>query len=99
MLEQVMMIAGEVSGDLHGAGVVRALKKRLPDLHIHGVGGDLMQAEGMELVEHIERLSVMGFSEVIRHLPEIRRVERFLEQALKIISHRLWCLSITRGST
>ncbi len=77
-----MMVAGEVSGDLHGSGVVRELKKRLPGVSVFGVGGDLMQREGMELLHHISTLSVMGFAEVIRHLPVIRQVEQTLERAL-----------------
>jgi len=76
------MIAGEVSGDLHGGGVVRELKRRIPDMDIYGVGGESMKAEGMELLYHINDLSIMGFTEVVRHLPLLRRVERSLEQCL-----------------
>jgi len=74
-----MMIAGEASGDLHGAGVVRELKKRQSGVDIFGIGGDRMQAEGMHLIYHVRELSVMGFAEVIKHLPVIRSVERTLE--------------------
>jgi lipid-A-disaccharide synthase len=81
--ERVMMIAGEVSGDLHGAGVVRELKKQLPAVEIFGVGGDRMKAEGMELLFHVNSLSVMGFVEVLKHLPVIREVERTLERSLQ----------------
>ena len=69
MTLRVMMIAGEASGDLHGAGVVRELKKRLPSVEIFGVGGDKMQSEGMELVYHVSKLSFMGFSAKIGLLP------------------------------
>jgi len=79
MLSRLMMIAGEASGDLHGSGVVRELKKRLPSLEIFGIGGDNMQREGMELVHHIASLSFMGFVEVVRHLSLIRSVEKSLE--------------------
>jgi lipid-A-disaccharide synthase len=77
-----MIIAGEESGDLHGSGVVRALKQRRPDCSIYGIGGDRMQKEGMELVYHVRELSVMGFWEVLRHLPLIRSVERTMETIL-----------------
>ncbi len=77
-----MMVAGEASGDLHGAGVVRELRKRVPGVSVFGVGGDMMQREGMELLHHSSTLSFMGFAEVIRHLPVIRRVELSLERAL-----------------
>ena len=78
-----MIIAGEASGDLHGAGVVRELKKKNPKLEIFGVGGDRMKAAGMQLIYHINELSFMGFAEVLRHLPVIRSVKRALEMVLK----------------
>jgi lipid-A-disaccharide synthase len=77
-----MMIAGEASGDLHGAGVVRELKKQKPGVEVYGIGGDRMQAEGMSIVYHVRELSVMGFVEVLKHLPVIRSVERTLEALL-----------------
>jgi lipid-A-disaccharide synthase len=82
MLSRVMMIAGEASGDLHGAGVIRELRKRRPSVEIYGIGGDRMRSEGMELVEHISTVSFMGFVEVIRHLPKIRSMEKTLERLL-----------------
>ena len=80
---RVMIVAGEASGDLHGAGVVRALKRADPGCTIFGVGGDKMQAEGMELVYHIRELAFMGFLEVLQHLPLIRSVEKTLGVLLK----------------
>jgi lipid-A-disaccharide synthase len=77
------MIAGEPSGDLHGSGVVRALKSLAPDVEIIGIGGDMMRREGMELIHHISELSFMGFVEVVRHLGVIRRVERKLLDVLR----------------
>ncbi|MBX2990475.1 MAG: lipid-A-disaccharide synthase [Bacteroidetes bacterium] len=82
MLGRVMMIAGEASGDLHGSGVVRELKNRLPAIDVFGVGGDRMEAEGMELVHHISRLSFMGFMEVLKNLPTINELGRKLEALL-----------------
>jgi len=73
-----MIIAGEASGDLHGAGVVRELRRRRPDIDIFGIGGDKMQREGMRLVYNVRELAVMGFWEVIQHLPLLRSVERTL---------------------
>ena len=83
MLNRVMMIAGEASGDAHGARVVKELRSRRPSVEIYGVGGDRMQEEGMELVYHISSLSFMGFVEVVRHLSLIREVERRLEKVLE----------------
>ncbi len=80
---RIMIIAGEASGDLHGAGVVRELKRRSPDCDIYGVGGDKMQAAGMQLIYHVRELSIMGFWEVVQHLPLIRSVEKTLSALLK----------------
>ncbi|MFN0158737.1 MAG: lipid-A-disaccharide synthase [Bacteroidota bacterium] len=83
MLQRVMVIAGEASGDLHGSGVVRELKSRLPALDVFGVGGEKMKDEGMELIYHISRLSFMGLLEVVKHLPLIKEVERRLDGLLE----------------
>ncbi len=70
----IFIIAGEESGDLHGAKLVEALKARKPDLCFVGHGGKQMEAAGVEIIERVENLAVMGFSEVIRHLFYFRRV-------------------------
>ena len=67
----VFISAGEASGDTHAAGVVRELKQRYPEATFFGIGGDQMQEEGVELIEHARRMSFMGFAEVVRHLPFI----------------------------
>jgi lipid-A-disaccharide synthase len=77
-----MIVAGEASGDLHGAGVVRELKKKNPSMEIFGIGGDKMEQEGMSLTFHVREMSFMGFVEVVKHLPLIRSVEKTLEQLL-----------------
>jgi len=82
MKQRVMIVAGEASGDLHGAGVVRELKKRNPAIDIFGIGGDKMEKEGMSLIFHVREMSFMGFVEVVKHLPMIKTVERTLEQLL-----------------
>ncbi|MEK7249556.1 MAG: lipid-A-disaccharide synthase [Bacteroidota bacterium] len=83
MTMRVMMIAGEASGDLHGSGVVRELKKRMPNVDIFGVGGDKMKSEGLDIVYHISRLSFMGFVEVVKNLSVIKEVEQKLEALLE----------------
>ena len=82
MKQRVMMIAGEASGDLHGAGVVRELKRLNPAVEIFGIGGDKMKKEGMTLTYHVREMSFMGFVEVLKHLPLIWSVEKSLEQLL-----------------
>src|SRR5258706_14758042 len=83
MTMRIMIVSGEPSGDLHGSGLVRELKRKSPGCEIFGIGGEKMRAAGMDLIYHIRELSVMGFLEVIRHLPLLRSVERTLEAILK----------------
>ncbi len=70
----ILLLAGEASGDHHGAGVARALRERLPGARLIGLGGPLMQAEGVELLAGLDQLAVMGFVEVVRHLGFFRRL-------------------------
>lgn len=65
----IFLSAGEPSGDLHGAAVARALRRRWPSARLLGLAGPRMQAEGVEPVVPFDRLAVMGFAEVLRHLP------------------------------
>jgi lipid-A-disaccharide synthase len=69
-VREILFVAGEVSGDLHGAGVARALVARGAPYKLVGVGGDQMRAEGVELIEHVGELAVMGFVEVLGALPK-----------------------------
>lgn len=69
-MREVLFVAGEASGDLHASGVAAALRALRPELSLVGVGGDRMRAEGVELLEHVESLAVMGFVEVVRHVPK-----------------------------
>lgn len=78
-LNRVLMIAGEPSGDLHGSGVVRELKKRVPTIDVFGVGGEKMKSEGFDVVFPISRLSFMGFLEVVKNLSVVKELERTLE--------------------
>jgi lipid-A-disaccharide synthase len=65
----IFISAGEESGDLHGAALARALRERFPDARLVGMGGARMQAEGVPLLAGLNELAVMGFVEVLRHLP------------------------------
>jgi len=80
--KKIMIIAGEPSGDLHGANVVRALIERQPDVQISGIGGDAMARAGMDLRFHIRDLSVMGFTEVLLKMRSIAGVFRGMERHL-----------------
>lgn len=67
------VIAGEASGDLHASNLMAALKERDPDAVFRGWGGDLMRAQGADLVKHYRELAFMGFSEVLMNLRTILR--------------------------
>lgn len=81
--KNLMIIAGEVSGDLHGSSLVRELKNMDNNLNIYGIGGDRMKAEGMELIYHIKKMAFLGFAEVIKHIPFIKRVQHDLIAIIK----------------
>src|SRR5574341_2104840 len=83
MVQRVMIIAGEASGDLHGSGVVRELKRMRRTVDVYGVGGEKMRQEGMHLIYHIRELGFMGFAEVVKHIPFIKIMQHTLEQILK----------------
>jgi len=72
--KKIVIIAGEASGDLHGSSLVKELKKINPHGEFFGIGGDKMKREGVELIFHIDRLSFMGFFEVLKNLRFIRKV-------------------------
>ena len=72
----VLLLAGEASGDQHAAGVARALRGQLPELRLIGLGGPRMAAQGVALMEGLDRLAVMGFVEVLAHLRFFRGLER-----------------------
>jgi len=72
------MVAGETSGDLLGAELVRELRARRPDLKFAGIGGPQMAGAGCALWHDCEELAVRGYAEVIRHLPRLLRLRRRL---------------------
>ncbi len=77
---KVGLIAGEASGSALGAGLMRALTERVPDVEFVGVGGEAMIAEGLDSWVPSSSLTVMGLTEVIRHLPRLLGLRRRLRR-------------------
>ena len=73
---RVGILAGEASGDILGSRLLSALRRRYRDLEVEGIGGPLMQAEGLNSLFPMDRLSVMGFVEPLKRLPELLHIRR-----------------------
>ena len=71
---ELLVVAGEASGDLHGARLIAELRQRVPGLSTFGLGGDEMRAAGLEPVAHSSEVAVVGIAEVLKVLPRIRTV-------------------------
>ena len=79
---RIALVAGEASGDLLGADLVRALRARHPDAVFAGIGGAAMRGEGVETWHDCSELAVMGIAEVLRHLPRLLRLRSALRRRL-----------------
>jgi lipid-A-disaccharide synthase len=83
-MRRVLFVAGEASGDLHAAGVAAALRRVRPELSLAAVGGPRLAEQGVELIHRDSQLGVMGFLEVLKHVPRhfllLHRIRRMLER-------------------
>lgn len=78
----ILVVAGEASGDRHAARLVRALRRRIPGMGFWGIGGELLRAEGFEALVDASQMNVVGFVEVLKRYRFFRSVlERVVEQA------------------
>ncbi len=73
---RIGVVAGEPSGDILGARLLAALQSQFDEVVVEGIGGPLMQAQGLQSLFPMERLSVMGFIEPLQRLPELLRIRR-----------------------
>src|SRR5471030_2057207 len=74
------LVAGEASGDLHGANLMKALKEMDAQAEFRFFGGDLMKAEGGTIAKHIAEMSFMGFYEVVMNLRTIFKNLKFCKE-------------------
>jgi lipid-A-disaccharide synthase len=82
-LQNIVIVAGEASGDLLGGALLSQLKQSHPNLSIAGVGGPRMQEQGLKGPYDVNDLSVIGIVEVIKHLPGLIRVFKYLTALLR----------------
>jgi len=81
---KLCVVAGEASGDLHASQVIKELKVLDPSLQLFGIGGDLLAAEGMNVLHHVREMAAVGLIEVIRQLPMFRRVFNEMIERIKL---------------
>lgn len=79
----IMIVAGEASGDMHGAKLVAAMREQAPDLTVCGIGGLALAEQGVEILYDSAQLAVVGIVEVISHFRFIREAMRALEKRLR----------------
>ena len=79
---RLLISAGEASGEMYGAQLIEALRRRVPGLECFGVGGERMQAAGCELVVESKELAVVGITEILPRLPKIYGEFRKLIKAI-----------------
>lgn len=77
-MKQILLVAGEVSADQHGAALLKELHQISDQYQVFGIGGEALAGEGMELRFHLKDLAFLGLTEIIRHLPLIRKVKKTL---------------------
>ena len=82
---RILIVAGEESGDLHGASLVAELKRLNPSLEFVGIGGDRMASEGVKIGCHVRDLAVVGIVEVFSILPKLVHAYRWLMRQLRTV--------------
>ena len=85
MKKSILVVAGEISGDLHASKVIRAYKAKSPETVFWGIGGDHLAEEGVELLQHTDRMGVMGIVEVLK---QYRFFKSVLKQMIEEVERR-----------
>jgi lipid-A-disaccharide synthase len=84
MASKVLIVAGEASGDEYAASLAREIQKRVDNVSIFAIGGKKTATENVTLIENIEKLTVVGLTEVLKHIPQVlktlRKVKTFIKK-------------------
>jgi len=80
---KVLIVAGEASGDRHGARLVAEIRQMLPEAEFLGIGGEALAAQGVKLLARAEDLAVVGLTEVAARLPAVVRALRQINRVLR----------------
>ena len=84
-MTKIFVIAGEASGDMLGAEFLKDLKSQRPDVQIYGIGGPLMEEQGLTSFFPMEELSLMGIMEILPHIPHLlKRIKQTTEEIKRI---------------
>src|SRR3990172_7885150 len=83
--KNIVIVAGEASGDLHGSNLVRELLNLDPNIKFFGMGSDMMKEAGVHITYHVRDMAIMGIFEVISKLPLIKKAMRDMEDIMSII--------------
>lgn len=82
LTRNILISAGELSGDMHAANLVQSVKKTAPNIRFYGMGADLMQKAGVDIVVDAKKLSIIGGLEIIIKFAKIWRAFHLMKRAL-----------------
>lgn len=80
---RILIVTGDVSGDLHGSNLIKAIRETAPHVHVFAAGGPMMRSAGADMIASLENLGVMGFTEVLTRLPAFYRLMQKLKRFMQ----------------